>query len=43
MRLDAHVRQHAAQDHLAVTALRHVHSEIVGLRPENLVRAGVPA
>src|SRR5215831_8327662 len=39
MRLDAYVRQHAAEDDLADPALAQLQDQIVGLRPEHLVRA----
>src|SRR5262249_36455599 len=39
MRLDAHIRQHAAENDPADPALAQLQDEIVGLRPEHLVRA----
>jgi hypothetical protein len=39
MGLDAHVRQHAAQNDFADSALAQLQDEIIGLWPEHFVRA----
>src|SRR6516162_2172522 len=39
MRLDAHIGQHAAEDDLGDSPLAQLQHEVVGLRPEHLVRA----
>jgi hypothetical protein len=36
---DAHIGNHAAQDHLRETVLSQLQHHIIGSRPENLVRA----
>ena len=37
MGFDAHVRQHAAEDHLTDAALAQLQNEVVGLRAEDFV------